>query len=387
MNSFKVSKPQPAAAFTLVELLVVIAIIGVLIALLLPAVQAAREAARRMQCSNHMKQIGLAMHNFHDVRDGVVPLTIGSNANDDKNARVSFFVLLYPFTEQNNLYEVFASNSWGGSGGITNNVGSFNTNPPNWWINAKAQYPNFPEMISAVPTYRCPSRRGGSMSCYDQETVEDLPGPLGDYATPILATGNWYWQNCYRVGPSDDYTRFRQALRVAVHDGTSAGAKSFTPRDTFASWSDGTSNVLVLGEKHIPQNRLGVSKNGNVATVRDFIADCTYVVGARWGLPGCARNILSQSPNLASASDTEYEADTIQPVNGPTGGSDSCTIGGTNSTGNSMNGGFDFGSAHPGVCIFLVGDGSVRSISNTTPKRDILARLVHVSDGEAVSLP
>src|SRR2546423_14884361 len=95
--------------FTLVELLVVIAIIGVLVALLLPAVQAAREAARRMQCSNHLKQIGLALQNYHDVF-GALPfgararyvMTSGT-VPANQNTGTSWYVGLLPFAEQKPL--------------------------------------------------------------------------------------------------------------------------------------------------------------------------------------------------------------------------------------------------------------------------------------------
>ena len=113
--------------FTLVELLVVIAIIGVLVALLLPAVQAARESARRTQCSNNVKQIGLALHNFHDTHNSLPPGAIDATAPATNSVRVKFnatfptehgwAVFLLPYIEQKNLYDQYTFQSdWRATG-------------------------------------------------------------------------------------------------------------------------------------------------------------------------------------------------------------------------------------------------------------------------------
>ncbi|WP_339909974.1 DUF1559 domain-containing protein [Symmachiella dynata] len=100
--------------FTLIELLVVIAIIAILIALLLPAVQQAREAARRTQCRNNLKQIGLALHNYHDAHQMFAPFGV---ANDGGSFYNTWVALLLPYVEQSPLYNQsdFSIQSWQGS--------------------------------------------------------------------------------------------------------------------------------------------------------------------------------------------------------------------------------------------------------------------------------
>ena len=112
--------------FTLIELLVVIAIIAVLIALLLPAVQSAREAARRAQCINNLKQLGIAMHNYHDTLGSFPPGAL-NNSGVFSSPRQTWMVHLYPFMEATNVFNNFNFSLTGPPFGLPwyNTVNSF----------------------------------------------------------------------------------------------------------------------------------------------------------------------------------------------------------------------------------------------------------------------
>ena len=223
--------------FTLIELLVVIAIIAILIALLLPAVQQAREAARRTTCKNNMKQIGLALHNYHDV---YMSMPVGNHFGYKGNWRVSIF----PYLDQGPIYNQLSFN--GGGGLFTGWAASY-------------QAPNTVLSGFLVPGYNCPSSSLprdstlGVMNNFANGQTADYVGISGG-ADPLLDATN--------PGARWDPSGLGMCSDV-VYSGRHCfnGMLPALRHMRLADATDGTSQVMLVAEQSGMYNRTDVRAN------------------------------------------------------------------------------------------------------------------------------
>ncbi|HTN76802.1 MAG TPA: DUF1559 domain-containing protein [Pirellulaceae bacterium] len=325
-------------AFTLVELLVVIAIIGVLVALLLPAVQAAREAARRMSCGNNLKQVGLAMHNFHDVYNSLPP---GMTEDDTKNFGWGTYIL--PYMEQVNLYTNISQVCTKANERLfpqqqdidINNWTTILIDNTNQQVNTKQRLAN----------YICPSsplakvdNNGYGASSY-----------VGNFGTEVTAFAS--------MGCGTPKGSAQTGVLLYANDNVKQFAIGM------GAVRDGTSNTLLVGEVGQSQNVYG-SKNDN----GNFPL---WAGGNNDG--GCNAKYIGAHLRIA---DTNFFINR-PPTKLPFGAS-----GAPNPDMSDLC----FGSAHTGGAQFVFLDGSVHFLQqniNTTT----LARLANRQDGQVVQLP
>jgi hypothetical protein len=377
----------------LVELLVVIAIIGVLIALLLPAVQAAREAARRMQCSNHLKQVGIAVHNFHDANDALPPTMIyyyASNGNyaptdsthdNPRYGRLSFWGLIYPFVERQSLYDKVMEGS-GATEGLDRVPGQ------TWWRNVLNDEER--KGFGSVSFYHCPSRRNGG-SHYTEETTISHSGPQIDYLITVAYVGAnaadcRVLDNRLDRNNNNNHNGSFRTARIDAGPPGSHQVVSYYPIDSFAWWQDGTSNQVIAGEKHIPTYMFKKCYTQSYAAAtqqEQWLLDCSYL-SAFGGDGGASRGDLAAHAWVDSLMANNGRS-TNSYTGRPIARSDSEFPTGSNRFSIDLTVPV-LGSAHPGSLNILLGDGSVRSAAKNV-NVNILARLSVVDDGTTEQLP
>jgi prepilin-type N-terminal cleavage/methylation domain-containing protein len=315
-------------AFTLVELLVVIAIIGVLVALLLPAVQAAREAARRTTCSNHLKQLGLGAQNFVDNKGWFPPNRLGNvpSTAPTTTSWLTWAVVMMPYIEQQSYFQQ--------------------------WDETQT-YAWHPETTTrrAIPVYFCPSRRRPNEAFSQNEADGGKSGGLSDYAA------------CAGNGNNDGIGA--NGVPNAEANGAMIGGKweANAAIDRLLKWqgivriasiTDGTSNTFLMGEKHV--RRLNAA--GTARFVYGTADDRTvYSMGNANNFrrfAGIGGDGVSYSLGLYVDSNSVQAVDNRK-----------------------------FGSRHPSVCQFVLCDGSVKAIPNNIDIK-ILGRLANREDGEVI---
>tara|TARA_R110002111_G_scaffold262702_1_gene340324 strand:+ start:21715 stop:22584 length:870 start_codon:yes stop_codon:yes gene_type:complete len=237
--------------FTLIELLVVIAIIAILIALLLPAVQQAREAARRSTCKNNMKQLGLALHNYHDTHRAFPPGSIEILVTGTTYTNlIGWQTFILPFMDQSPLYQSIKSEGgfdapWTGIANLTA-------------ANKGAK--------TIIPAYICPS------------------DPMGGINTNLSS----YGKSNYAASSGKEYS--------GGGGDSVKGAFGVNTKSKFRDFTDGLSNVFLAGERTTKEGRFGTIWIGPTA------AGSTFFVVGRSGDPASNNHLINGGSNASFSS-------------------------------------------------------------------------------------
>ncbi len=329
MNS-RVSKRR---GFTLVELLVVIAIIGILVALLLPAIQAAREAARRTECSNNMKQIGIGLHNYHDTFRTYPLGSFNLRVQWPSNGS-NWRALILPFIEEKAVHDQlsFTATSHFMAGGAAGG---------NWLLDNKI----LDRLI--LDTYRCPS-----------SVLPEIGGLNNSHAMNATYVGN---QGCARPVPGGSSTR---GTRDCGH-GWSCNNGVLVPNECFnmADVTDGTSNTLMVAEQSSTVSVQKINATSNYYGAWYGSRHPNPMTGNCWDLwqtgTSCLRYAINSYKDAPNANAVPHQARLMYRNN------------------------LLFNSEHPGGVMIVLCDGSVRFVSDSVNFTNF-KRVACRYDGESV---
>ncbi len=330
--------------FTLIELLVVIAIIAVLIALLLPAVQQAREAARRSSCRNNVKQLGLALHNYHD-QNKTFPINYmvnqGPGFSYDNNQMVSWMTLILPFIDKGALYKGYDFR-YSGCNDPRFTAGTLPNN------NAISK--------TAIPAYLCPTDgTDGTMGSRANAPAAPCGGNFGINNYKGVAGANWAWGTWGTAAAGmSGAAPFTFTKWGTTGNGLDSGNGIF-----FRGWTrsyttgtkdirDGTSNTFMTGEA-VPRwcwHTIWWWCNGSTAT-------CGIPLNAPVQKPSCITPGSSKISQLECAWDD-------------------------------WNNNYSFFSQHTGGAHFGMADGSTKFVNNSI-NFDLYRRLATMDRGDQVS--